>query len=270
MSCQDLTVYKANGVIEASYRLTLNEQRVVLACIGQVNSAKKLLATDRFTLSAKDFSEVYSVSSQAAYEALIDAAKSLYHRSLTIHYPQNQSDLKKLETRWISSIGYAADSNGIVLRFSQDILPYLGQLKGSFTRYKLEDIGKMSSTYAIRLYELLVQWLGEGSREIEIDWLKKQFQLDASYDRMNNFKARVLEPAIKDINEHSNLTVSWTQRKAGRRVTHLIFTFSEKKPATETAQKKPGRQRKTTEPGKRQTTQKNAAKHIKELKNILG
>ena len=86
----------------------------------------------------------------------------------------------------------------------------------------------MTCIYAIRLYELLVQWQTTGKREVEIDWLKKQFQLDEGYDRMDNFKARVLDPAIKDINEHSNLQVSWTQRKSGRRVTHLTFYFSEK------------------------------------------
>jgi plasmid replication initiation protein len=49
-------------------------------------------------------------------------------------------------------------------------------------------------------YELLMQWHTTGKREVEIDWLKKQFQLDDGYDRMDNFKARVLDPAVEDIN----------------------------------------------------------------------
>lgn len=57
MNHKILTVCKSNEVIEAGYRLSLNEQRVVLACIGQVNSMEELLKTDEFELSAKDFAK---------------------------------------------------------------------------------------------------------------------------------------------------------------------------------------------------------------------
>jgi hypothetical protein len=87
----------------------------------------------------------------------------------------------------------------------------------------------MTSIYGIRLYELLMQWKSTGKREIEIEWLKELLELDTSYERMDNLKRRVIEPAIKDINTHSNFQVSWTQRKTGRKVTHLTFEFSEKK-----------------------------------------
>ncbi len=155
----------------------------------------------------------------------------MYQRSITIHNPDPKTPkLKKIETRWISSIGYIPDEGKIILRFSQDILPYLSELKGSFTRYKLEHVGAMKSIYGIRLYELLMQWQALGTREVEIAWLKKQFQIEQEYNRMYDLKKYVIEPAMKDINTHSNYTVSWTQRKTGRRVTHLTFTFSENKP----------------------------------------
>jgi plasmid replication initiation protein len=78
-----------------------------------------------------------------------------------------------------------------------------------------------------------MQWRSTGKREIEIDWLKKQFQIEQLYPEMCDLKKRVIDPAIKDINTHSNYEVSWTQRKTGRRVTHLTFTFEEKKPVVE-------------------------------------
>jgi plasmid replication initiation protein len=88
----------------------------------------------------------------------------------------------------------------------------------------------MTCIYAFRLYELLMQWQGTGKREVELDWLKQQLELDESYDRMFDLKKRVIDPAINDINANSNFNVSWTQRKAGRSISHLIFEFSEKKP----------------------------------------
>jgi len=110
------------------------------------------------------------------------------------------------------------------------MLPYLCELKGQFTRYKLEHIGKMTSLYAIRLYELLMQWKTTGIREIEIAWLKNKFQIEDKYKSIKDLKKYVINPAVKDINNHSNYSVEWTQRKTGRRVTHLIFTFAEKQP----------------------------------------
>lgn len=229
MKENNLVIYKSNKIVEASYKLSLNEQRIVLACIGQVNSNKELLVTDLFELTAKDFSSFFSVSDKAAYQALTEVTESLFNRYVFIENPYTtHPKAKYLKTRWISSIAYYPDEGKISLRFAQDMLPYLSDLKKAFTRYKLEHIGKMTSIYAIRLYELLAQWQSVGKREVALDWLKQQFDIADQYQKMCNFKDRVLEPAIKDVNDHSNFKVSWEQRKTGRRVTHLIFTFSEK------------------------------------------
>ena len=226
-----LTVYKANEIVEAGYRLSLNEQRIVLACIAQVNSGKELSATDEFELSAKDFARLFAVSEDRAYSELQEVAKNLYQRSLTIHNPDpKRPKIKKIEMRWISSISYMPEDGKISLCFSQKILPYLSELKGQFTKYELKHIGNMKSIYAIRLYELLMQWKGTGTRTVEIEWLKQQFQLEGQYPAMKDFKKWVIDPAVKDINTHSDFEVSWTQKKTGRRVTHFTFTFGEKKP----------------------------------------
>lgn len=240
MAKKKLTVYKANQVIEAGYRLTLNEQRVVLACIAQVNSKAALLATDKFELSAKDFAKLFSVSEDRAYHALVEVTESLFNRYVVIDNPfPDDPTVTHLKTRWISTIYYKADSGKVVLCFAHEMLPYLSELKGKFTRYDLEHIGKMTSIYAIRLYELLMQWQIVGKREVEIDWLKKQFEIEGLYPDMHNLKKRVLEPAVKDINTHSNYQVNWTQRKTGRNVTHLTFIFTEKQPLTPENTKRP-------------------------------
>jgi len=234
MNTKNLTVCKSNEVIQAGYQLSLNEQRVVLASIGLVDPRKELLVTDRFELAAKDFVTMFGVSEKNAYKALIEVAQTLFKRYVVIEKPfPDKPNINKLQTHWISSICYMESEGKIALTFAPDLIPYLSQLKGSFTRYDLKNIGNMTSTYGIRLYELLMQWKGTGKREIEIEWLKKQFELDASYDRMFDLKKRVIDPAVKDINNHSNYTVSWTQRKTGRKVTHLIFAFSEKPPEGE-------------------------------------
>jgi plasmid replication initiation protein len=224
-----LTVCKSNKIIEAGYKLSLNEQRVILACIGKVDSTKELLQTDRFELTGKSFAKLYNISEDRAYSELQSVAQQLFHRYVVIDDPDPEDPkLKRTQTHWIHSIDYIPDDGKIVLYFAPKILPYLGQLRGSFTKYDLEHIGRMNSIYAIRLYELLMQWQTTGKREVEIDWLKRQFEIEDGYERMFDFKKYVLDPAVADINTHSNLHVAWTQRKTGRRVTHLIFTFGDK------------------------------------------
>jgi plasmid replication initiation protein len=169
-----------------------------------------------------------------AYHALIEVAESLFHRYVVIDNPYpDKPRVKQLKMRWLSSIKYLTDEGKISLCFSQKMLPYLSELKGTFTRYELKHVGNMTSIYGIRLYELLMQWRSTGTREIEIDWLKQRFQIEEKYSSIKDFKLYVLDPAVKDINTHSNYDVSWTQRKTGRRVTHFTFTFTEKKPVVE-------------------------------------
>jgi len=229
MSKQELIVYKSNKVIEAGYKLSLNEQRLIVSAIAKVNSSKPLLATQRFEVTAKEFAQQFEISEDKAYQTLQEIAAQLFERYVIIDNPDpTDKDLKYTRTRWISAINYYPDMGKVSLVFAPFMLPYLSQLTGNFTFYHINNIGKMSCTYAIRLYELLMQWKTTGKREIEIEWLKKQFQLDENYERMYDLKKYVIEPAVSDINEFSDYQVKWTQRKTGRRVTHLTFEFSEK------------------------------------------
>ena len=231
MNCQNLVVYKSNKVIEAGYKLTLNELRVVLACIGQVQSKEELLKTDKFELSAKDFAACFDISENRAYSELKEVAKRLFNRYVIIDNPDpEQPKIKQTQTHWISSIDYIPSDGKIVLFFAPKILPYLSKLEGTFTKYELKHVGNMNSVYGMRLYELLMQWKNVGKREIEIAWLKRQFEIEDKYQAIKDLKLKVIDPAVKDINTHSNFSVSWEQRKTGRNVTHLIFTFAEKKP----------------------------------------
>lgn len=224
-------VVKHNKVIEASYKLTLSEQRVLLTCIAQVDSrpgVPPLTSDVRFVVRASDLAELTGTSLDQAYLDLTATVDRLYERSVVFDDPDPHEKWHRLKTRWISDIAYKPDSGEIRLTFAPGIIPYLTQLSREFTQYKLANVTRMTSTYAIRLYELLMQWQGTGKREIEIEWLKQQFMLEDKYQRIANLKLRVIDPAIAQINEHSNLWCKYTQRKTGRMVTHFKFEFGTK------------------------------------------
>lgn len=225
-----LTVVKSNKVVEASYMLSLAEQRVLLACIAQIDSKQELTENYRFEITASGVADLAGLDSLSnAYRDLKKATEKLYERSVIIDDPDPVNpQIAQRKMRWISSIDYVPGDGKLVLSFSVGIIPYLSQLSREFTKYKLKHVSKFESVYSIRLYELLVQWSSAGEREIEVEWLKKQFQVEDKYDRLSNLKSRVIDPAVKEINEHSNLWVKYGQRKSGRTVTHFQFQFGVK------------------------------------------
>ena len=228
---KNLTVVKSNKVIEAGYKLTLMEQLLLLSCIAQIDSRSVLTPEKRFEISVESLLQIKLSETKNEYRDLKKAAERLLNRIVTINNPYaDERRVTQLKTHWISYVAYIPEEGKIRLGFSLEIIPYLSQLSKAFTCYKLQHVGKMSSVYAIRLYELLMQWKNVGKREVEIEWLKTQFQLEGKYSSIKNLKMRVIEPAVKDINTHSNYSIEWTQRKTGRRVTHLTFIFDEKVP----------------------------------------
>ncbi len=207
--------------------LTLAEQRVLLACIAQIDSTAELTENFRFEITASGMADLVGLESLSnAYRDLKKAAEKLYERSVIIEDPDpDNPQIAQRKTRWISSIDYVPGEGKLVLSFSFGIIPYLSQLSKEFTKYKLMHVARFESVYSIRLYELLVQWSSSGEREIEVEWLKTQFQVEDKYSRLTDLKKRVVDPAVAEINEHSNIWVEYGQRKCGRTVTHFQFKF---------------------------------------------
>ena len=115
------------------------------------------------------------------------------------------------------------------------------RLEEQFTKYDIEQISSLSSAYAVRLYELLICWRTTGKTPIiELGEFRKRIGvLDTEYQRMDVFKRGVLELALKQINEHTDITATYEQHKKGRLITGFSFKFKQKKPkqaeiATET------------------------------------
>ena len=225
-------VVKANKLIEASYRLNLVEQQIILFAICRSREEQKGLSTDEpITITAAAFAAQFGTNETMVYGQLKEALNTLYARSVTIHDIDPVSgEARVTETRWISDKSYIDGTGQIQMTFARYVIPFITRLgeDGNFTSYRLEKIGAMSSAHAVRLYELLVQYLSIGKREIEIAWLRNILQLEGQYTAIKDLKLRVIDLAVTQINEHSDIAVSYTQRKTGRTVTHLIFAIKAK------------------------------------------
>jgi len=226
----DELVVKSNRLVEASYRLTVAEQHVILFAIVEARrSGKGLNATDFVNITAAAFAAMFKLPVKQAYEQIKEAGRTLFRRHVVLRDTHPESGKPRMtEVRWLSAASYIDGAGTIQLRFAVDMVPFITNLEAQFTRYKLEKIANMTSTYAIRLYELLMQWGSVGRREVELGWFKKTLALDHDYPRLYDFKHWVIDVAIAQINQHSDLVASYSQRKRGRVVTHLIFAFAGK------------------------------------------
>ena len=234
MSAQKQTIIvKSNKLVEASYRLDLIEQRIILYAIVEARETQKGLTDGFVTLEAKRFAQTFDMDEGSVYGQLKDAMKTLFNRFIVARDIHPESGKERVSMiRWISTASYIDGAGAVQLRFATDMLPYITRLETEFTSYRLEKIGRMSSVHAVRLYELLVQHLSFGKREMEIAWLKETLGIADAYSRIESLKRSVIEPALAQINEHTDIRVSYSQRKTGRTVTHLIFAITpEPKPA---------------------------------------
>lgn len=226
-------VVKSNHIIEASYRLSVAEQRVILSAISQVRRDQPVTDALLYSVTAGEIAELCGTDPKTAYRDLQSAAERLQTRRVTLLLEPDGITIRskrKRVTCWVQTVDYIDQEGRIELRFGKDILPYLTGLQREFTRYALSDVAKMTSAHGIRLYELLVQW-PEGHRVVPLDDLRRWLQLEDRYPSIKDFKRWVLDPAVEQINEHSPLSLTWSQRKTGRKVTHLVFDYAPKKPA---------------------------------------
>ena len=227
MAGKSEVVVKSNRLVEASYRLNLVEQQIILFAISRSRDEQLGLSPNKpVTIAAGDFAKAFGTNETKVYGQLKEAMANLFDRSVTIYDvdPETGKD-RTVTTRWISDKAYIDGAGRIQLTFAPRVIPYITRLESEFTSYRLEKISGMSSVYSMRLYELLVQYLTIGKREFSLINLRECLGLSSEYKAIKDFKKRVLETAVEQINEHSDIRVSYTQRKTGRTVTHLIFSI---------------------------------------------
>jgi plasmid replication initiation protein len=225
-------VVKDNALINASYNLDLVEQRLILLAIVEAReSGKGINANDPLEVHAEGYINQFGVHRNTAYQALKDACNDLFARQFSYQKINERGNIENYRSRWVSEIGYVDNEAVVKLIFAPAIVPLITRLEEHFTKYELQQVSNLSSAYAVRLYELLIAWRSTGSTPvIELsDFRQRIGVLDTEYKRMERFKTSLLELAIKQINEHTDITVKYEQHKRGRSISGFSFTFKQKK-----------------------------------------
>jgi plasmid replication initiation protein len=211
-------VTKSNDLVMAAYKLTLNEQRLLLAAISQIDPRKPMPRP--ISITAQDFSEQYGIPLKHAYEALKEATSALYERDIKTFDGRYKSRF-----RWVDRVDYLDGGGETKLFFTVHVQPYLVHLNQRFTTYELKRIADLTSTHSIRLFELLQQFRSTGFYRVSVAEFRELLELGPSYERYSNLKLKVIDPAIAELREKSGLLVELKTEKKGRAINRLTFTF---------------------------------------------
>ena len=220
-------VRQDNDLVRAAYKMTLQEKRLLILAISKINKRPHPPSKGEqlnCSITAKEWAEHYP--SEKAYGDLKAAAKALIRRTVRVH-PTTKVER---EMSWVDHTDYHHNEGRCDIWFGSAISTYLAGWLDQYTEYDLLNVGKMSSIYSVRLYELLMQMEkeGKGWLKISIDELRTVLDIGESYKRMPDFKRWVLNNALSEINTKSDLEVSFELIKEGRATVGLHFSFNKK------------------------------------------
>ena len=215
-------IVKHNKLIEANYKLTLQEQKLILTLAREItkedNDFKKYIFT------VEELANILGLEKKGYYSELKEITKSLISRVIQIKEPDGL-----LQVSWLNSAKYYENKGIVELSFSNDLKPYLLQLGEHFTKLEFKQLVNLSSIYAIRIYELCKQYEKIKERTIEIEKLKIMLGIEKTeYKLYGDFKKRVLEIAEREIKEKTDINISFEEIKTGRKVTSIKFLIEKK------------------------------------------
>ena len=224
-------VAQSNDLVLATYTMTTKEKELLLACISQIDSrpdAPNISKQTKFVVTVDQIREIFYKDSydRNLFRDLADASKRLFRREVTIKLEGK----KELLTHFVSGVLFDPEEAKVTLTFAEDILPYLTQLKANFTKYRLIEVSELSSTHAIRLYELIVCWVGQYqySKTIELEDFRYVMGVAGKYKQFGQLREFVIDKAIEESNESTAYKVSVDYRKVRRSYVSLTLSFHKK------------------------------------------
>lgn len=261
-----------NKLIRASYKLTVNEIRLILVAISQMPKDDEPVNPKQAYYITKDDFVKLGVEPKNVARDIRSACKDLLSRVITIktplgdldthwvhnvlhfkseiferlrnEYPTAESDEEFINTlrlyNLIDSLPVIASSDDNLMArvvLHEDIIPYISQLKQQFTQLMLDDVVDFGSFYSYRIYLMMMQFRSTGLCTIKINELREMLDLKNKYEATKDLRKWVIDTAVDEINEKSPFNVTYELTKTGRKFTHLVLKFKQDKPKADTSLK---------------------------------
>jgi plasmid replication initiation protein len=223
-------IYKNKKLNTANFgNFTLNDYQIFLhlvSKIGGVDELGKYLQPERLQrehiLTAKEFSEVFDAGIDNSYKILRKAVDKLMKTDLKVE--RNES-LELWRINVCSMAKYNKREGRITVKFTDDIMPYLAQVRKKFVLYNLKEIANFGSLYTTRLYELIQEFKETGWVLKSVEQLRDTFAVGDKFKTYDNLKRKTFGHACKEINDNYDMDLRFEEIKEGRKVVAVKFLF---------------------------------------------
>jgi hypothetical protein len=222
-------IKKDNRLIEANYKITTNQWRVIISLLGKIRTDDQDF--EDYTVNLAELAELFGATkSRSFYAEVQQATRDLMDTTIDISIGK-----RRRYTHFVSFVEYIEGEASILIRFDKALKPYLLNLKNNFTTYELAAVVNFKTSYGIRFYEFLKmrQNMGKGGQFfIQYSLLELKEKLGISPDEYRytkDLRVRVIEPALKEIDEYSDLQIIQTDYLKKGRAIHAIKIVAEPK-----------------------------------------
>lgn len=222
-------VVKANSLIQKTrYELNLQEQKMLLYIISKIKPNDKEFS--EITLNLRDICSVLGININGKnYRNFKNSLKSLRDKSFWMKTQNNQEIL----LAWLDEVklDYNYSPPIVKVTLNKNLKPYLIALRNNFTSYELSSILAFKSKFSIRIYELIksFSYNEDGNFELTLENLKEILNVKGKYREYKDFRKKVLDVAIEEINKFSDLNVNYKPIRINRRIQSIIFSVEVKK-----------------------------------------
>lgn len=210
---------QSNSMINSKYSLDPTQQKLILLAIAQIKTADEKFF--KYSCSVSELEERLGV--QIQHKQFRDTCEDLFKKPIRI----NNGRSWKL-FNWFSSMQYIDEEARFEFKISDDLIPYLLKLKENFTTFNIEQALKFSGKYTTRFYQFLVQAQNQRAkkRTFALEELYELLQLPNSLRIFKDFKVKVLEPSLAEINAKSDIKVAYEPtKKLRKKVLEITIYF---------------------------------------------
>ena len=226
-------VVQHNNLITGKQSLSINAAKVLRAAIMQIVRNDDELKP--YIITTSELADLLHITKDNIYRVIDNISDELI-TSYAEARAEYDSKKKFKKISWVSFCEYDSDA-GFAIKLNQDMKPYLLELKNNYTEYTLDNILAMKSIYGIRIFELLQEKIKNGHRklpknglniELTVQYIRECCDCEDKYERFSQFKLRVLDRAVEEINRVTTYKVSYNYVKQGKSVIALIFNINMK------------------------------------------
>jgi len=213
-------VVKANVLVSSLAKLELMELRFLAYCISKIEQDTGDFC--KITARIVDVAKAFDIDTDNVYKLVKVIVKRINDKPA--EYRNGNYDVVSV---WLTTFSHGEGK--FIFKLNDDLKPYLLQLKDNFTSYRIRDVYQFKSATTWHLYELLKQYKNQKTVEFDLDRFKALTGTLGLYSRWNNFKARVIDPSIDEINTYSDIEVQYELIKHGVKVVSIKFHIIQNK-----------------------------------------